>query len=148
TYGAHSRFIGRRGPGPFLVSTAVGTEVAGAAVAETLGEIRRIQEDLVSVDELADTKSYLRGTFVGQLQSIGELGSRLGTMALYDLPADHWERYLDEIEATSREDVLDLARRFLHPDRAVVVTVGPRESLEGQVADFGELHISEPDSLR
>lgn len=144
TYGAHSRFVGRRGPGPFLVSTAVDTEVAGAAVAETLGEIRRIQEDLVSVEELADTKSYLNGIFVGQLQSIGELASRLSTIALYDLPADHWERYLREIEATTREDVLDLARRYLRPEKAVVVTVGPREALEPQVARFGELHVSEP----
>ncbi|MDY7092504.1 MAG: pitrilysin family protein [Acidobacteriota bacterium] len=144
TYGAHSRFIGRFGPGPFQVSSAVETEVAGAAVRETLGEIRRIQEDLVSEEELADTQSYLRGAFVGQLQTIDELSARLSALALYGLPADYYERYLREIETTTREDLLTLARQYLQPERAVVVLVGPREALEPQVEGLGEVFVHEP----
>src|SRR4029077_11741747 len=63
TYGASTRFVGRVGPGPFLVSAAVATESTGAAVREILSELARIRTDLVSPEELTDTRSYLYGVF-------------------------------------------------------------------------------------
>src|SRR5947208_3016555 len=50
TYGASSRFVGRLGPGPFLVGAAVATESTGAAVREVLGELSRIREEKVASD--------------------------------------------------------------------------------------------------
>src|SRR5690606_23711577 len=44
TYGVRSSFVMRRRQGPFLVSTAVQTEVTGAAIGQLLGELSRIRE--------------------------------------------------------------------------------------------------------
>src|ERR1019366_8565484 len=52
TYGARSTFEWRRGAGPFVVSTAVKTEVTDAATREILLEIGKMREDQVSADEL------------------------------------------------------------------------------------------------
>lgn len=144
TYGAHSSFSGRHGPGPFVVSTAVATDVAGAAVRETIGEIRRVQEDLVGRSELADTKSYLRGIFVQQLQTIDDIAFRLATLAVYGLPDDYFDTYLRDIEGVSRETLLELAREFLHPDQLAIVAVGPADSLRPQLEPFGPVTVWDP----
>ena len=144
TYGAHSSFSGRHGPGPFVVSTAVATEVAGAAVRETIAEIRRIQDELVDEAELADTKSYLRGVFVQQLQTIDDLAFRLATLAVYGLPDDYFDSYFRQVDEVDRETVRHLAREFLHPGRLAIVAVGPAASLRPQLEPFGPVDVWEP----
>src|SRR5690606_18735274 len=54
TYGVSSTFVMRRHPGPFLVATAVQTEVTGAAVTEILRELDGVREAKPSDAELAD----------------------------------------------------------------------------------------------
>ncbi|MCB1034007.1 MAG: insulinase family protein, partial [Acidobacteria bacterium] len=144
TYGAHSQVIGRLGPGQFLISAAVGTEVTGAAVRETVKEIRRIQEELVTEEELADTKSYLRGIFAQQLQTVDDLAFRLGTLALYELPDDYYDHYHDEIGRTDREQVREMARRYFHPERMALVAVGPASQLVPQLEDLGPVVVWDP----
>lgn len=144
TYGAHSSFSGRLGPGPFVVSTAVATEVAGAAVRETIGEIRRVQADLVEESELMDTKSYLQGIFVQQLQTIDDIAFRLATLAIYGLPDDYFDTYLEDISNVDRESIRRLAQQFLHPDQLAIVAVGPARILQPQLESFGPVSVWDP----
>ena len=53
TYGASSAFVDRRGPGPFVVWTAVATGVAARAAEEILRELRRLRDESVDGIELA-----------------------------------------------------------------------------------------------
>jgi zinc protease len=63
TYGASSFYDWRRGPGPFVVSTAVQSEVTAPALREILLEIDRIRGDRISEDELLLARDYLEGCF-------------------------------------------------------------------------------------
>ncbi len=141
TYAAASRFIGRQGPGPFIVSAAVATEVTGAAAREVLNELERLRSDLVPPEELEETRNYLIGVFPYTVQTIDDLASRLETLAVYDLPDDYYASYVEQVRAVTAEEVLDLARRHLHPDRLVIVAVGPAESLEPQLAELGPVTV-------
>lgn len=141
TYGVNSRFVDRRGPGPFVVSTAVANPVAGAATREILAELERIRREPVAPEELEETRSYIVGVFPYTLQTTSAILSRLAELALWGFPDDHYERALAEIRATSAEDVLDLARRHLAPDRVTIVAVGPAGELEPQLAELGEVEV-------
>ena len=156
TYGASSRFVARMGPGPFLVSAAVASESAGASAREVLHELRAIREALVEPDELTETQSYMRGVFPYTVQTIGDLAKRLETLTLFDFPDDYYMRYLEKIAEVTREDLLEMARRHIHPDQAVVVAVGPADSLEPQFEGVGpvtvwsaegEVQVAETDSV-
>ncbi|MFX4827913.1 insulinase family protein, partial [Acinetobacter baumannii] len=52
TYGAHSGFAFLRGPGPFMVSTSVRTDVTGPAVGEIFSELNAIHSKPLSKEEL------------------------------------------------------------------------------------------------
>jgi zinc protease len=144
TYGAHSQLTPRLGPGPFVISTAVSTEVAGAAVGEVLAETRRIRQEAVTATELADAKSYLQGTFLMQLETLDDIGQRLGTLAVFNLPSDYWEHYLVQAMATDEARLLHLAGTFLQPERMAIVAVGPAQALVPQLAPLGPVTVWDP----
>ena len=144
TYGASSRFVPRQGPGPFVVSAAVATESAGAATREVLHELRRIREGLVEPDELAETRSYMVGVFPYTMQTIGDVAKRLETLTVFGLPDDYYPRYLDRLAVLGREELLEVARRHLDPERIAVVAVGPAEVVEPQLAELGPVTVWPP----
>ena len=141
TYGVSSRFVDRRGPGPFVVAAAVGNEVAGAATGEILLELDRLRQDAVESEELAETRDYLLGVFPFTLQTHSDLLGRLAELALWGLPDDHFDRALAAVAATTPDDLLTLARRHLDPDHATVVAVGPAATLEPQLSRHGEVRV-------
>jgi zinc protease len=142
TYGASTRFVGRIGPGPFLAGAAVATESTGAAVREVLAELERIRTELVSVEELEDTRSYLSGVFPYTVQTIGDLAKRLETLAIYGLPDDYFDDYVAHLATVTREEVLEVSRRHLDPERIGVVAVGPADELEPQLEGLGLVQVS------
>ncbi len=144
TYGAHSQFVYRKGMGSFAIRLAVATDSAGTAVREIVSEMRRLGEELVSEEELAETQDYLVGVFPITLQTVGDLAKRLETLAIFDLPDDYYADYPGVLRQVTREDVREAARRYLHPDRLAVVAVGPAEELSGQLEDFGPLEVRTP----
>jgi len=147
TYGANSSFSQRRGPGPFVVSTAVATDKAGAAVQEVLSELSRLQEEAVPEDELVETLSYLGGVFAYGLQTNAGILQHLQTLAVFDLPDDHFEVFRKQVAAVTVSEIRAAAQRHLHPDRIVVVAVGPAAELKPQLEGLGEARIVEPPSI-
>ena len=144
TYGAHSSFAGRRGPGPFQVSAAVANEVAGAAAAEVLFELRRLQDEPVADTELADAVRYLEGVFPYTLQTVESVAQRLAHLAVFGLPDDHFDRYPGELRAVNVARVQEVAHRHLRPEACAIVAVGPAEVLLAQLERFGPVTVSAP----
>lgn len=144
TYGAASRFVGRQGPGPFIISAAVATEVAGAATREVLGELERLRNEPVSAAELEGICNYLIGVFPYTVQTIDDVARRLEVLAVYGLPDDYFQTYLEQVRAVTADEVLALARRHLQSDRLAIVAVGPAETLEPQLAGLGPVTVWSP----
>jgi zinc protease len=145
TYGASSRFSSRQGPGPFTVAAAGETAAAAAAAREVLHEMRRVREALVEPEELTETAGYIIGVFPYSLQTVGDITRRLETISVFGLPDDHYDHYLERIAAVTREDLLEVARRHLDPERIAVVAVGPAEILEPQFEGLGPVTVWSPE---
>jgi zinc protease len=142
TYGASTRFTPRLGPGPFMVDAAVATESAGAAAAEVLSELRRIREAPVEPQELEDTVSYISGVFPYTFQTISDVAKRLETLAVYGLPNDYYDRYLRRLPTITGEELLEVARRHIHPENIAVIAVGPAETVAPQLEALGPVTVS------
>jgi zinc protease len=55
----------------------------------------------------------------------------------YDSPEDYLQTYRDRIAAVTAEDVLRVARQYLHPDRQNLVLVGRAEAFDAPPETFG-----------
>ena len=78
--------IGVRGPGPFVVSTAVQSEVTTPALREILLEIERIRAAKIAEDELSLARDYLDGVFPIRYETTAAIASALATLVIYALP--------------------------------------------------------------
>jgi zinc protease len=142
TYGAFSAFEWRRAAGPFVVNTAVKSDVTGDSVREILTEIERMRSDRISEDELTLATSYLDGVFPIRYETTGAIAGALASLIIHRLPEDYYDRYREHVRAVSSADVLAAAQTHLHPDRLRVLVVGdpavvvaPLSQVTGMTAD-------------
>ena len=98
-------------------------ESAGEAIRVAVEEIRRIREQGVSQEELQSAKDYLIGSFPLRLDTNRRVANFLSQVEFFGLGLDYPERYPDIIRRISREDVLRVARRYLQPEKLIVVVV-------------------------
>ena len=124
TYGAHSSFDWRKAAGPFVVSTAVKSDVTADAAKEILLEISRIRADAVSEDELTLATSYLDGVFPIRYETTDSIAHGLAALTIYELPSDYFDSYRANIRRVTAMDVLHAADKYLHPDQLQLVVVG------------------------
>ena len=122
-YDVHSYFSARRVPGPFVVALQTKNETAQAAIDEVLRQIRRIREEGVTPEELEETKGFLTGSFPLRIDTNQDVVSFLAAIEFYGLGMDYPERYPDLIHAVTRDDILRVARAYLHPDAGILVVV-------------------------
>ena len=143
TYGAFSGYSWRRGPGPFVVSTAVKSDVTAESAREILLEIERMRADTISEEELSLATSYLGGVFPIRYETTEAIARALAALVAYRLPSDYFDSYRDEVRAVTLVDVLQAADRHLHPDELQLLVVGDpdvvREPLEA--LDFGPVEL-------
>jgi zinc protease len=143
TYGAFSGFEWRRAAGPFVVSTAVKSDVTGAAVREILGEIERIRTEEISEDELTLATSYLHGVFPIRYETTAAIAAALANLVIHDLPDGYYDEYRDQVRGVTTAGVLRAAQAHLHPDQLRIVVVGdpaviatPVASVAGTAAEI------------
>ena len=77
-----------------------------------------------TAEVLADTKTFLTGSFPLRLTSSGRIASILVSMQLEELGIDYLARRNKFIEQVTLQDVNRLAKTVLDPDNLVVVVVG------------------------
>ncbi len=143
TYGASSFYDWRRGPGPFVISTAVQSEVTAPALREILLELDRIRGERISEEELLLARDYLEGVFPIRYETTAAIASALATLVIYDLPADYFESYRKNIRGVSADAVLQAANSHLHPDQLQTIVVGDARTIRASVSDLsiGDLYV-------
>lgn len=137
TYGVSSAFIMRRQPGPFIVSTAVQTEVTAAALREIFREVELIREEPVTAGELEDARNYIAGVFPLRLETTEGVASRLSEMALHGLPDDYFDDYRERVLAVQVDEVHRVARERIRPEEMVVVVAGDAAAIRGSIEELG-----------
>ena len=143
TYGASSYFEWRKGPGPFVVSTAVQSEVTAPALREILVEVDRIRSELISPDELSLARNYLEGVFPIRYETTAAIAAALATLVVHELPADYYDSYRRNVHSVSAEAVLNAARAHLHPDKFQTAVVGDARLMGDSIAELrlGDIHV-------
>jgi zinc protease len=137
TYGASSGYDWRRAAGPFVVSTAVRSDVTDAAAREVLHEIDRMRAEPIAEEELSLATSYLDGVFPIRYETTAAIATALANLVLYRLPDDYYDSYRGNIRGVTRDDVLAAARAHLHPDRLQIVAVGDADAIREPLATLG-----------
>ncbi len=123
-YGVMSQFEPRVVPGPFLVSLQTRNATANQALAGVLKELSGMKAGPVTTKELSEAKAYLIGSFPMRFDTTHKLAEVLCQVEFYGLGLDYFTQYPAWIAKVTADDVLRVAKQYLHPDRYALVAVG------------------------
>ena len=133
SYGTYSQFQFRRSAGPFQVAGGVRTDVTGAAISEILKEIRGAVDKPIAGEELASAKSSMVNSLAGAFETASNAVGNFSNVFVYDLPIDYYSHYAEQVNAVTPEQALAMAKKYLGPDRLVVIAVGDRSKIEPEI---------------
>jgi zinc protease len=124
SYGAASSLDTRRDVGPFAASAQTKNE-SGAEVADLLiGEINRLSTSPPADTELTPRKAVLIGNFSRNLETVGGLVAQVSSLALYGLPLDEINHYIQNVQTINTADVQKFAGSRLDAKGANIIIVG------------------------
>jgi predicted Zn-dependent peptidase len=144
TYAVGSSFVMRRAPGPFAVSTFTRVAEARRTLDLALAEIERFRREPPGEAELQDARALAVGEFSLGLETSDAVIAALVDLDVYGLPEDSLDTYRARVRAVGPEQIAELARRLLHPERAAIVLVGPAEVLRPQLEGLGPIEVVAP----
>jgi zinc protease len=87
-------------------------------------QIARAGEAGITVDELANAKTFLNGSFPLRLTSSGRIARLLRAIQRENLGLDYLERRAVLINSVTLEDIRRVAKRLLRPENLLIVVVG------------------------
>ncbi len=137
-YSVYSVFqIGRVLPGPFVA----GSETKSGSTMEVVRLMQGLMEEMrstaVSEQELALAKESLINSFVFAFTDSHDVLTQTMRLDYFDYPEGYLEKYRAQVAAVTAEDVLRVARKYLHPGRQTVILVGNPAAFDEDPAALG-----------
>ena len=126
TYGAYSNMSDDQLVGSFSAQASVRSEVTDSAITEFMYELGKISSEKVSEDELMRTKAQLAGSFGRALESPQRIASYALNTVRYDLDRDFYPSYLQRVESSSANDLLEVSEELIKPGQINVIVVGDK----------------------
>ncbi|MTI30579.1 M16 family metallopeptidase [Xanthovirga aplysinae] len=139
TYGSYSSLSSDRLVGDFNASASVRTEVTDSAVVEFLYELNRIRDEKVGEEELKKVISEMTGSFARSLERPQTVARFALRTAMYNLPEDYYETYLQKLGAVTPEDIQEMAKKYILPNNANIVIVGDAKKIAPGLEKIAEV---------
>jgi zinc protease len=137
-YGIYSYFAAAGHSGSFKASAQTKNENANRVIEAIVKEIERMRTEPVTEEELKSAKDYLTGSFPLKLDTNAKVAGFLVDIENFHLGYDYFDKYPQYINAVTREKVLEVARKYLHPDRYCLLVVADQE--KAAVRTEGKIH--------
>jgi predicted Zn-dependent peptidase len=125
-----------------ITQTKSGTTIAATRlILDIVGEMTRAAP---TADEVRTTVDEIVNGFVFNFESAAQIVSRQMIYRSEELPADWLERYLAGIQAVTPQEVLDVFRKEVHPERMTILVVGNPATFDAPLETLGPVTILTP----
>lgn len=124
-YYAYSAIETGEGPGSWMVIAGVNPANVGRTIASALVETTRLLEELISDEEVADSKAFMTGILPLRLETNQGVAETIADMERFDLGLDFLKQYPDLINQLTAPQLQAAAQRFIDPARYALGIAGP-----------------------
>jgi zinc protease len=149
SYNQGSRFTYPWGlPGTFSGYVQTKSSTVGYAISLILNEIDRIRTAPVSDAEMETAVNYYLESFADNFQSSQATMMSFANLEMTGKPMDYYKNYRSRIQAVTKAKVQEVAEKYIHPDKAIIVIVGDWEPCNkggdkwpGPLDKLGKVHM-------
>jgi zinc protease len=129
-YGAYSDYeLGDLFPGEFRANFQSKSATCARAAQLTLELMRKIRDESVTAKELDTSKTSFIERFPRTFETKVRTVSRYALDDLVGRPHDYWTSYRERIKAVTADGVRAAATAHYHPDKLIVLVVGPVDEI-------------------
>jgi predicted Zn-dependent peptidase len=133
TYSPFSSVSNSKGSTVWYEQADVTSEHTIASLQEIEKEIRKLQEQPPTQEELTGIQNYSAGIFVLQNSSPGGIIGQLNFLDLYGLNDTYLTNYVKNIYGVSPEKVSEMAKTYIQYDKMTKVMVGDKQVIDQQI---------------
>jgi predicted Zn-dependent peptidase len=135
-------------PGTFMAWFQTKHATAAFGTRLIIDEIKRIREEKVDEETVDNSKASFISNVVNPFSSKNSIVNTFASDNYTGRSDDYWQNYKKNMEAVTPDDVLAVAKKYLHPDKTVFLVVGDPEAVkvgsdkhDDSFSDFGEITI-------
>jgi zinc protease len=127
TYGIGSFVLSLKHVSYLVISTEVGNEYVELTLKEIAIEMKKLQTEPVSENELETVKSYLLGEFLRDFDGPFALSGSFKAINDFDLDYSFYDRYLTVLRNLTSGELMQLAQQYLNPEDFYTVVAGSKQ---------------------
>lgn len=124
TYGIGSGMMDMNKTGYFVIVTEVGKEVLEKTLDEIKFELKRLQTELVSEDELGLVKNYMLGQLLKSADGPYAMLDMYNSVDMYDLTLAFYDEAIRKVKHITPARIQELANQYLKFEDFLVITAG------------------------
>lgn len=110
--------------GSWEVSAGVNPVNLQKAIDLIIKELKHFIEEPVTAEELGDSQANYIGRLPLSLESNAGVANSILNLERFDLGLDYFQRYAQTIQAVTPAAILEVSRRYIHPEALVIVSAG------------------------
>ena len=126
TYGIGSAVVSMHNAGYFVIGSEVGAQVCTSAISEIEKEIKLLQTELISQDELELVRNYMMGSLLGSLENALSHGDKFKNIFFSGLTYEYYNQYINVVRTITAEELQQLAVKYLDFGDMEKVVVGKK----------------------
>ena len=124
-YYAYSGLSAGIGPGSWSANAGVNPANVNKATDLIVKELERFVKSGVTKEELSDSQANFIGRLPLSLEFNSGVAGALINIERYSLGLDYYRRYPDLVKSVTRPNIVDVARKYIDPERFAIATAGP-----------------------
>jgi zinc protease len=126
-------------PGKTYFSTFTKSQSTIKAIKAIFDEIDIIRKERVTEKELKDAKDYFFNSYVFKFSSPEKILNNELQREFYNLPDGYSKQLIEKIKTVTVDDVLETAKKYLHPEKMIVFVLGKEKALDGKLSELGKV---------
>ncbi|MGI8907810.1 MAG: M16 family metallopeptidase [Candidatus Sumerlaeaceae bacterium] len=126
--------------GLFMASAASKSKTTAAAVEEILDVTRELLSGDISEEEIETSKRDNVFSFLTEFARPSQIVDKYMQTDFQGFPPDYLQTYIERLKAVTKEQVVEMARKYIHPDRLKIMVIGFEKQFDKPVATFGAVN--------
>ena len=136
-------------PGLFRSWTGTKSGTTVEAINALKGELNNLITKPFTAEELAQAKEGILNAYVFTIDSKSKVLGRRMELEFYGFPADYYDKYPGNIQKVTVDDVIRVAKKYVHPEQVAVLVVGKEKDFDKPLSTLGtvtpiDITIPEP----
>ena len=133
TYGIRSSFSGNKYTGNYTVQTSVKRAATANSLIEIIKETKDYLTNGIKDEELTFTKKSLLNSDALKYETPDQKALFLSRIVQYNLDKDYTSKQNQILKNMTKEDFSQQAKKFINPDKMVILIVGDKDIVKGQM---------------